>query len=95
MSEQREAIAAAMEKASGTLLSLEIEADAVIAHLWQRADDPEAVEEIRESLYTGGPIAADLAAKDRQTRYTETTIEKVLTALIGPRPTGKESANER
>ena len=61
------------------------DADAVIRYLWQCAEDPEVVEAVDSICIVHGMSRTE----------SEGLIETVLTALIGPRPSGEEAADER
>lgn len=62
------------------------EADRLIAYLWKLADDPLIMNELMDTV-TSIPLGASDARIAYATRGT------LLTALIGPRPTERESTN--
>ena len=71
------------------------DSDAVIAHLWQKADDPQVIEAV--AMMGREQHMADYPAKNpirrQQRSMAARDIQSVLTALIGPDPR-KETSNE-
>ncbi len=85
-------------------------ADAVIAHLWSRADDPEVVEAVAKQLYRDTLRTSEFLVlpdgmsawevlptqiKNEWKAMVRSTRASLLTALLGPRPNGEEAADER
>lgn len=101
----REAIATAIQNANNNYVTsgaypmtpkTEWQADSVIAHLWQRADDPEVVEAVRDCIYDTleGDADTNILWQEAAAAAPK-VIRTLLTALIGPRPSGGEAADER
>lgn len=65
----------------------EAQADAVIQHLWQRADDPEVITEVSDHIHYLMRFGGMMSDEDR----ADGIIDALLIPLLGPRPSGEEN----